>query len=250
MDDLVGVADADAEPTDEQVQVPPAEESPVPDVGRQGAQETLIISRSAEDEVLAVPEHPGHESEDSQVHLPGAGAPLDLVSESFDHGQDGGLRAIEEELLIHQLLSHHHELLDLDSQLLQRRLRVMLELASSLALPELHLELDGEVVGDLDLQVRQQAALAFMLGHEFEEGESQHAGDAAVLELFRLISQDLADAVEMTGNRALLHGERLAELIHQLSAAFDVDFHMHPHTEILGLERLQLYRVLDEHFED
>ena len=126
----------------------------------------------------------------------------------------------------------------------------MLDLASSLALPELHLEVYGEVVVDLDLQVRQQAALAFMLGHELEKGESKHAGDAAVEELFRLISQDLADAVEMTGNRALILGERLSELIHQLSAAFYVNVHIHPHTEILELERLQLHRVLDEHFED
>ena len=250
MDDLVGVADADAESTDEQVQVLPAEESPVPDVGRQGAQETLIVAGSSEDEVLAIPEHGGHEAKDPQVHLPGASISLDLGSESFDHGQDGGLRAIEEEVLIHQLLPDHHHLLDLDSQLFQRWLRVMLELVSSLAFPELHLEVDGEVFVDLDLQVRQQAALAFMLGHELEKGESKHAGDAAVHELFRLISQDLADAVEMTGNRALLLCERLAELIHQLSAAFYVNVHIHPHTEILELERLQLHRVLDEHFED
>ena len=54
----------------------------------------------------------------------------------------------------------------------------------------------------------------------------------------------------MTGYRALLLGECLAELIHQLSAVFDVEVHMHPYTEILEHERLELHRVLDEHFED
>ena len=54
VDDLVAVADADAEPAEQYVQIAGAEESPELLVGGQGAQEALVVPRSPELELPAI----------------------------------------------------------------------------------------------------------------------------------------------------------------------------------------------------
>ena len=89
-----------------------------------------------------------------------------------------------------------------------------------------------------------------MLRHELEEMVAKHAVEAAAQEAVQLLSQDLADAVEMGGYRALLRGEDLAELLLQLQAFRHVGLDPSIHHAILQLQRHQLHRVLDQHAEE
>ena len=74
------------------------------------------------------------------------------------------------------------------------------------------------MVSNLDLQLRQQSSLAFMLGQDLQQCESQHADGIAVLKAGELLLQDLTDAVEMGRCRSPGRVHHLTQLLVQLVA--------------------------------